>query len=107
MMQEIKEEEKMTPEQFTYWLQGFMEMAEPEKLSKKQLSMIKDHLALVFKKKTPDYNITVSESTEQISVPPLGHQPYVSPLEFTKGHGAYCDCSICALSSTKPLILTC
>ena len=68
-----KEEEKLTPEQFVYWLQGFMEMAEPESLSNRQLNMIKDHLALVFNKKTPDYTVT---TTDQITIPPLNHQPY-------------------------------
>ena len=44
----------MTAEQFTYWLQGFMEMANPIKLGEKETQMIKDHLALVFDKQTPD-----------------------------------------------------
>lgn len=38
----------MTSQDFVYWLQGFMEIAEPEVLSAKQLDMIKSHLALVF-----------------------------------------------------------
>jgi len=46
----------MTAEQFTYWLQGFMETAEPKKLNEKQTQIIKDHLALVFTKVTPNYN---------------------------------------------------
>lgn len=44
----------MTPEQFTYWLQGFMEMADPKELNETQTQQIKDHLKLVFDKKTPD-----------------------------------------------------
>ena len=43
----------MTTEQFTYWLQGFMEMADPSSLSETQTQQIKDHLNLVFDKQTP------------------------------------------------------
>lgn len=39
----------MTAENFVYWLQGFMELAEPEKITKAQLGDIKDHLRLAFK----------------------------------------------------------
>lgn len=45
----------MTAEQFTYWLQGFMETADPKTIDEKQTQIIKDHLALVFNKVTPDY----------------------------------------------------
>jgi hypothetical protein len=44
----------MTAEQFTYWLQGFMEVANPTTLDETQTQIIKDHLALVFDKQTPD-----------------------------------------------------
>lgn len=53
-------EEKMTPEQFCYWLQGYFEMSETEKLDKKHVKILKDHLALVFKKVTPNYTVTTS-----------------------------------------------
>lgn len=44
----------MTPENFTYWLQGFFEISDSKKLDEKQVQIIKDHLALVFNKVTPD-----------------------------------------------------
>lgn len=44
----------MTPESFTYWLQGFVELQDSDTISEKQWLMIKDHLKLVFDKKTPD-----------------------------------------------------
>ena len=55
----------MTPEQFTYWLQGFMEISNPTTLNETQTQVIKDHLALVFNKQTPD----------RTSVPPLAPMP--------------------------------
>jgi hypothetical protein len=46
----------MSPEQFCYWLQGFAELQyyQPEKSSPTytQWMLIKEHLALVFDKKT-------------------------------------------------------
>jgi hypothetical protein len=49
----------MTPENFTYWLQGFFEISDAKKLDETQVQIIKDHLDLVFNKVTPDR----SEST--------------------------------------------
>lgn len=49
MIQEVK----MTPEQFVYWLQGFMEIGNPEMLSKEQVMEIRNHLKEVFHKVTP------------------------------------------------------
>jgi len=46
----------MGPKEFTYWLQGFFEIQNPEKLNKEHTQIIKDHLKLVFDKKTPDRN---------------------------------------------------
>lgn len=48
----------MTPEQFTYWLQGFIEVENPKTLNLRQTKIIKDHLNLVFKKETPKRNNT-------------------------------------------------
>jgi len=44
----------MTTEQFTYWIHGFFEISESKQLTEKQTQIIKDHLALVFNKVTPD-----------------------------------------------------
>lgn len=43
----------MTPEQFTYWLQGFAEVY-GEVPTEEQWQEIKNHLALVFTKVTPN-----------------------------------------------------
>jgi hypothetical protein len=47
----------MTPEQFVYWLQGFVEIREKQEvgLTEREWDIIKDHLQTVFKKETPNY----------------------------------------------------
>lgn len=44
----------MDSKDFTYWLQGFFEISNEKTLNTKQVQIIKDHLALVFNKVTPD-----------------------------------------------------
>lgn len=44
----------MNESTFVYWLQGFVEIANTDTISEKQWQIIKDHLKLVFDKKTPD-----------------------------------------------------
>lgn len=39
----------MQPRDFVYWLQGFMEIADPQTMTPDQIKMIKDHLEYVFK----------------------------------------------------------
>lgn len=48
----------MTPEQFCYWLQGYVE-TNPYRTAPttQEWSVIVDHMALVFEKKTPNYGI--------------------------------------------------
>lgn len=40
----------MNPRDFCYWLQGFFEIGGAGELSAEQVSVIKEHLQLVFKK---------------------------------------------------------
>lgn len=44
----------MNYEQFAIWLHGFLEISNAEEINKEQTQVIKDHLALLFDKKTPD-----------------------------------------------------
>ena len=60
----------MTPEQFVYWLQGFMEMADPKELNKVQTVQIKDHLKLVFDKKTPEVSLPSIQHTNPFTLTP-------------------------------------
>lgn len=63
----------MTAEQFAYWLQGFMEVGQPRELNHNQIQVIKDHLKLVFEKKTPERSPQV---TDPVIAPT---QPYIEP----------------------------
>jgi hypothetical protein len=58
----------MSPEQFVYWLQGFMEVANPKTLDESQTQAIKDHLKLLFDKQTPDRDSEKSDPI--ITIPP-------------------------------------
>lgn len=39
----------MTSQNFIYWLQGYLEIADPKTITAKELKMIKAHLQLVFR----------------------------------------------------------
>ncbi len=43
----------MTPENFIYWLQGYLELNDPKTIDEAQTKMIKEHLQLALKKVTP------------------------------------------------------
>ena len=43
----------MTKENFCYWLQGWMEIQNPQEINARQMQEIKNHLNLVFNKVTP------------------------------------------------------
>ncbi len=48
----------MTAEQFTYWLQGFFELSGTTTLNEQQVKVVKDHIALVLNKVTPEYAVS-------------------------------------------------
>jgi hypothetical protein len=70
----------MSPENFIYWLQGYFEISGVTKLNESQVKIIKDHLKLVFDKKTPDREYF---KTEKFCNP----SPFISPA------GPYVDLS--------------
>jgi len=43
----------VTPENFCYWLQGYLELSEKGGLSSQQVKVVREHLALVMQKVTP------------------------------------------------------
>lgn len=64
----------MNPRDFLYWLQGFMEVANPETITKEQVEMIKRHLSLAFIKVTETDN-------PPIIIPNTPYPPPLSPWE--------------------------
>ena len=54
----------MNYEQFAIWLHGFLEISNAETINKEQTQIIKDHLALLFEKKTPDRSKKKEEKTD-------------------------------------------
>jgi len=78
----------MTAEQFTYWLQGFMEINDPETLGVRETQIIKDHLKLVFDKQTPPRKQLLTERTPYTTPAPAAPWPYTpstSPYTVTCG----------------------
>ena len=76
----------MTAEQFVYWLQGFMEINEPESIGKTETRIIKDHLALVFEKETPTRVRTgygIPNKTEIVTNPYEKGYPVTNPYTIT------------------------
>lgn len=41
---------------FIYWLQGFLEIADPAMLDDEQITIIKNHIKLVLTKVTPEFD---------------------------------------------------
>ena len=72
----------MTPRDFCYWLQGFFEIADPEEVTFEEVQRIKDHLNLVFEKKTPEaktitiYHPGVSDRINEV-------YPVETPIDMT------------------------
>lgn len=48
---------------FCYWLRGFLELAEPSKITAKQIEEINNHLDLVLHKVTPTTSKTLQPNT--------------------------------------------
>ena len=53
----------MTPENFCYWLQGYVELSNCQNLTPEQIQMIRDHLQLVFKRETPIFKTKEFKNT--------------------------------------------
>ena len=73
----------MSPRDFCYWLQGAFEIAGLEGLTAAQVSVIKNHLNLVFKHEidTPDptgelQKIHDGKQPQKTGVPGIGSNPY-------------------------------
>jgi hypothetical protein len=60
---------EITPEQFCYWLQGVFEVAGPTSLNEDQVKIIREHLALVFDKQTPDHSVSPERDAPSVIEP--------------------------------------
>ena len=49
--------------EFCYWLQGFIELSNPEEITIEQWDSVKQHLQLVFNKVTPTTTLLSEELT--------------------------------------------
>jgi hypothetical protein len=49
----------MEPRDFVYWLNGFFELTGAQELNEAQTKMVKEHLALVLTKTTPEFTSSV------------------------------------------------
>lgn len=56
-LKELIKNNNMTSRDFVYWLQGFFEIENPESITPEQTKMIKNHLNLVFDKKTESIDV--------------------------------------------------
>lgn len=68
----------MTPENFIYWMQGFLEIQDPKNITEQQVQVIKDHIALVLKKETPQYKLNFIESGDSSEIYCLNQKPPLS-----------------------------
>jgi len=86
-----------SPQDFCCWLQGFVELQDSDSISDKQWLVIKDHLKLVFDKKTPDRSITISAPEIKIGDCPKTDFGKLSDL-FVKQCDSYTEFPITAIT---------
>jgi hypothetical protein len=79
----------MTAEQFVYWLQGYLEIDNPDNIPLNQTKIIKDHLKLVFDKQTPDRTFTPPLAPMPITPYPTWQDP--NPFKVTCETSPYTD----------------
>jgi hypothetical protein len=84
----------MTPENFTYWIQGFFEISDAKKLDETQVQIIKDHLDLVFNKVTPSRSESASKEETTLQGFEWSIEEKTSiPFEFDLMPKVYCSTS--------------
>jgi hypothetical protein len=88
---------KITAEQFCMWLQGFMEIQNPDSLDCTQTQIIKDHLIEVFDKVTPDRRkesllSELPEGFEKLEIKPESFKKKSSPGFMRPGHSSRLLC---------------
>lgn len=69
----------MTPENFCYWLQGCLELTNAKELTEAQVALIKEHLNLVFEKRTGGSDIVTRLTFPDLSPTPTVPRPILGP----------------------------
>lgn len=74
----------MSPENFAYWLHGMLEDGKHETLDKAQLTMVREHLALVFAKVTSGPSTELRPPLDERAVRRLifEHAPSRGPKKY-------------------------
>lgn len=72
----------MTPENFVYWLQGYLELANPSLLDEKTILMIKEHLDLVHNgpTKSAPSNFSEEEVLEKIKKSNFSEEEFLEKI---------------------------
>lgn len=69
----------MTTQNFAYWLQGFFEISEEEKLSAPQIKTIKNHINLVKKCWEPKKETPLAQEDFGMDLPPVEDEFNLEP----------------------------
>lgn len=74
----------MNSTEFCYWLQGYLELRDDDRpLTAKQVQIVKDHLALVFDKVTPDRAVEPTKAEDEPDVwPSIDYNSFDRPDVF-------------------------
>lgn len=82
----------MTAENFVYWLNGYFEISNSDKLSKEQVQIVRDHLKLCFDKITPNRSIGygIGNLSPEISDGIKWNIPLVAPIHPLSNPPASC-----------------
>lgn len=72
--------------EFCYWLQGFIEISNPQLIDESEIDIIKDHLQLVFNKVTPDRSKIDNKKIDE-----LFKQPYCASIPIDLNVRSYCS----------------
>lgn len=79
----------MNPQDFCYWLQGFFELTEPRNLTEREVTIIKQHLDLVFNKVTPTiptinaHSVNTNVERDHLNFIMCSNDSFVKPSEIT------------------------
>lgn len=68
----------MTPENFVYWLQGYLELTANPYLNVQQVAIIQEHISLVLTKKTVDIPVYLRGGVTNMNEPEVTYMSVAS-----------------------------